>query len=50
LPVYYSEKKALIFEWECNGVRGFNHYLCGYPPFSLDMYKGIMKKYALAEG
>ena len=47
LPIYYSEQKILIFEWECDGERGFNHYLCGYPPISLDMYKTVMKKYHL---
>ena len=45
LPVYYSEQRVLIFEWECDGERGFNHYLCGYPPFSLEAYKAVMKKY-----
>ena len=44
LPIYYSEKRVLIFEWEYNGEAGFNHYLCGYPPFSLEMYKSAMKK------
>ncbi len=45
LPIYYSEQRILIFEWECNGERGFNHYLCGHPPFSFDKYKSVMKKY-----
>ena len=36
LPLYYSEKKILIFEWSANGEAGFNHYLCGYPPISLE--------------
>ena len=48
LPVYYSEQKVLIFEWEANGERGFNHYLCGYPPISLEMYRKVMDKYGLA--
>ena len=47
IPVYYSEQKILIFEWEINGERGFNHYLCGYPPFSLEAYKAVMEKYHL---
>ena len=47
IPVYYSDKKILIFEWEANGERGFNHYLCGYPPFSLDKYREIIDKYKL---
>ena len=45
LPIYYSEKRILIFEWECDGERGFNHYLCGYPPISFEMYKSVMQKY-----
>ena len=49
LPVYYSEQKILIFEWTANGESGFNHYLCGYPPISLNMYTKIMKKYRLGE-
>jgi len=47
LPIYYSEKKMLIFEWEIGGVHYFNHYLCGYPPFSLDFYKRMINKYSL---
>ncbi len=47
LPVYYSEQKILIFDWICDGEHGFNHYLCGYPPISLEMYKSVMKKYHL---
>jgi beta-mannosidase len=47
LPVYYSEHKILIFEWEANGERGFNHYLCGFPPISLEFYRRIMEKYKL---
>ena len=47
VPIYYSDKKILIFEWKANGERGFNHYLCGYPPFSLDSYKEFINKYGL---
>ena len=47
LPTYYSEQKILIFEWEVGDERGYNHYLCGYPPISLEMYKTVMKKYHL---
>jgi len=45
LSAYYSEQKILIFEWEVGDKRGYNHYLCGYPPISLEMYKSVMKKY-----
>jgi beta-mannosidase len=47
IPVYYSEKKILIFEWEANGERGMNHYLCGTPPFSLAAYRETIEKYGL---
>lgn len=40
----YCERKMLKIEWNVNGVRGFNHYLCGYPPFSLEKYAEWMKK------
>ena len=49
LPTYYSEQKVLIFEWEISGERGFNHYLCGFPPFSLEKYLAAVKKYNLAQ-
>lgn len=44
LYTYFSEHKILKLEWEINGQKGFNHYLCGYPPFSLEHYKQIMQK------
>ena len=44
LPIYYSDKRALIFEWVEDGKSGFNHYVCGYPPFSLDEYKQLIKR------
>jgi beta-mannosidase len=47
LPIYYSDKKMLIFEWTVDGERGFNHYVCGYPPLSLDTYSALMGKYGL---
>lgn len=47
ISTYYSEQKILIFEWEVGDKRGYNHYLCGYPPISLEMYKSVMKKYSL---
>lgn len=45
LPIYYSEQRILIFEWSIGKERGFNHYLCGYPPFSYKAYKEVMDKY-----
>ncbi len=46
LPIYYSEQKFLIFEWETEEKKqGRNHYLCGYPPISLDSYRAFLEKY-----
>ena len=50
LPVYYSDHKILIFKWVANGDEGYNHYLCGYPPISLEKYVKLMKKHNLLEG
>lgn len=47
MPIYYSDHKFLIFEWDINGEKGINHYLCGYPPFDLEKYKLLMQKYGL---
>jgi beta-mannosidase len=47
MPIYYSDHKFLIFEWDINGEKGINHYLCGYPPFNLEKYKLLMQKYGL---
>ncbi len=49
LPILYSEQKMLILQWEVEGERGFNHYLCGYPPISLEQYQKWMTKYNLQE-
>lgn len=49
IPTYYSEQKMLILEWETHHDKGWNHYLCGYPPISLDMYKKVMEKYGFKE-
>lgn len=40
----YHEKKMLKIEWCVDGVCSFNHYLCGFPPFSLEKYEKWMKK------
>ena len=47
LPLYYSEHKILIFEWSVGEERGFNHYLLGNPPISLDDYCDVMERYGL---
>ncbi|MBQ9975592.1 MAG: glycoside hydrolase family 2 [Clostridia bacterium] len=49
LPVYYSDKKFFVFEWEVDGVHGWNHYFCGYPPIDFEEYRRVMKKYNFEE-
>lgn len=44
IPIYYSEKRMLLLNWDIDGQRGFNHYFCGYPPFDLQKYVFLMKK------
>ena len=50
INLFYSEHKLLIFKWTLGEESGMNHYLCGFPPFSLDWYTRLMKKYALNKG
>ncbi len=45
LPTFYSEHKFLLFNWEANGEKGFNHYLCAHPPISFDLYKQFINEY-----
>ena len=47
IPVYYSDRRILILEWEADGERGFNHYLCANPPISLEDYRAAIEKYGL---
>lgn len=47
IPLFYSDRKMLIIEWESDYSDGYNHYLSGYPPFDLDKYKIWMEKYNL---
>ncbi len=47
LPVYYSERKILLIHWTANGEAGFNHYVCGYPPFDLAWYKQFLEQHIL---
>ena len=34
-----EKQRLLIIEWEINDESGFNHYLCGKQPISLEKYK-----------
>jgi beta-mannosidase len=45
--VEFHHKKMLIIKWTANGENGFNHYLTGYPPYSLEWYRKLMDKYEL---
>ena len=36
---YYYEKKLLLIEWEIDGEKGYNHYLCGTPAFDFEKCK-----------
>jgi beta-mannosidase len=49
LPLFFSDKRMLIFEWNIGGEVGINHYQCGYPPFTLGEYTELLKKYRLGE-
>jgi Beta-galactosidase/beta-glucuronidase len=39
IPVMYSEQKLFVIRWEIGGETFFNHYVSGFPPFSLERYR-----------
>ena len=39
IPYSQGEKKIYRMHWEYGAGRGWNHYLAGNPPFSLQEYK-----------
>ena len=41
---YYYEKKLLIIEWEVEGEKGYNHYLCGSPAHDFEKYKKWLRE------
>lgn len=45
IPLFYSEHKFLVIEWEIDGKKYYNHYLCGMPGFNFDDYKRWLNKY-----
>ena len=47
LPIMYSDERILILEWTADGEDGFNHYVLGNPPLSLDYYRSVMERYGL---
>jgi beta-mannosidase len=46
IPVFHSGKRLFLIEWTANGKKFTNHYLQGFPPFSLDQYKSWLLKIA----
>lgn len=46
----FGEKRLLLIEWTIDGRKYGNHYVHGYPIFSLDAYKGWLAKIAALEG
>jgi beta-mannosidase len=41
LPIFYSEQRLLLIVWQLeDGSTGQNHYLTGFPAFSLEKYRG----------
>ena len=48
LPLYYSDHKMLILDWELSdGEIGRNHFLTGYPPYDLKKYVELAKRYGI---
>jgi len=41
---YYSDQKMYRIDYTVNGEQKTNHYLAGFPPFSLEQYKAWMQK------
>lgn len=50
LPIFYSEKRFLVFEWTVDGKTSYNHYLCGYPAHDLKSYRAWLRKYQALTG
>ena len=46
IPVFHSGKRLFLMEWTANGKKYANHYLQGFPPFSLEQYKPWLVKVA----
>ena len=35
-----KKQSLVIFEWNVNGQNGYNHFVCGKPPFPFEAYRG----------
>ena len=44
IRMMYCDQRMLLIEWTVNGVRSYNHYLCGMPAFSFPRYVQWMRK------
>lgn len=44
VPVFYSEQRMLLIEWQTQYESGINHYLCGSPAFCLAQYKDYLTR------
>ena len=49
--LFYSmgEKHFYLIEWECDGVKGRNHYMAGTPPFDLKTCIGWLEQAEMLE-
>jgi beta-mannosidase len=46
IRVSHSDQKMFFIQWIIDGNAGYNHYLLGFPGFSLERYKGWMNQLA----
>ena len=45
LPLYYSDQRILLLCYETEDGADWNHFLCGYPPFSFARYRRFLEDY-----
>ncbi|MDR1600180.1 MAG: hypothetical protein LBS11_10000 [Oscillospiraceae bacterium] len=50
IRVSHGEHRLFLIEWESDGVKGYNHYVLGSPPWSFERYKGWLGKIAALDG
>lgn len=49
ISVSRGDKRLFLIEWDLGGRKFGNHYLLGYPPFSLEQSKKWLKKISLLQ-
>jgi hypothetical protein len=47
VPFSAGWKRFYLLQWTSPRGSGINHYLAGYPPFSLPQYRGWLEKAGL---